>query len=165
LSGIGQRARDFAGRRRGEIKRRLTWLPRLAALAAGVAAGLLAPTVDATHPPDRLQVFFGVAAGALIAIVAAVAVVQLPQAAVRFFRPSTSIVLTAGFLAALAGLITTLDASIYRYLFAITVAAIVHGVVSTVLAGVANAAAQRDASRADRAAAIARLRDPGEPPD
>jgi hypothetical protein len=154
-----RRGTDYFRTKRGEIKRRLTGLPQIVGLFSAAVACFLAPRVDAAHPADRLQGFFGVAAGLVFTIFLSFGLIQLssnarPERVLRFFRPRTFIVLALGFAGALAGLITSLDTWTYRYLFAVTIGGLAAGIVCAVAVAFVSVAEQRAAAIASRAAAI-----------
>jgi fucose 4-O-acetylase-like acetyltransferase len=164
LHTAAERLRYFVLRRRGEIKRRLKWLPLVTAVASAVVAGVLAPRVDTSDPAANLQAFFGIALGVILAIFLGLGLVQLalparPERVLRYLGRRTFVVLVLGMAAAGGGLITSLDSTAYRYLFAITIGSCMHGLVTMLLVVTVSVAEQRSAARAALAASFGKPSD------
>ena len=88
---------------------------------------MFAPTVNTDHPPGDLGTFFTAAAAAFAALAATLYLVQLSgrarRSALVFLRRTTPAYFVIGLLASLCGLITSLPHWLYRWLFALTLAA------------------------------------------
>jgi hypothetical protein len=152
---LRSRIADFFRRRLGELTRRATALPLTAAIVSGVLAGLVAPPVDATHPAGHLGAFLGAVAAFSGAIFLGLAFMQVTSSrrthrVLRFIRLSTLLLVGLGIAASLLGLISSLPARVYRYLFAVSVGGLLDGLVAALFVAAALIAEQRDTARSER---------------
>lgn len=156
--GRSERLRDWVGRRLGEIKRRLPFLTQLGASAVALIAAVFAPAVDAQHHADRLQAFFGVAVGVIVAVLVGVGLLQVssarPWRVLRYLSGRTFILLAIGAAAASVGLITVLDTWMYRYLFGATVGCGSYAIALSLIVAAISMNQQRERVRNERADAL-----------
>ncbi len=152
---LRSRTAEFFRRRLGELTRRVAAIPLAAAIVSGVLAGLLAPPVDATHPPGHLGAFFGPVAAFSGAIFLSLGFMQVTSSrrslrVLRFIRLSVLLPVGLGVAASLFGLISSLPTWVYRYLFAVSVGGLLDGFVAALFVAVALIAEQREAARSKR---------------
>jgi hypothetical protein len=153
------RLSEALARRTGEIKRRLRHVPLIVAVVAMIGAGLLAPSVDATHSAERLQTLFGSVAGVMATLFVSLSLIQLSASKhsdwdLRFLGPPIIIWLAVGTVAGGIGAVPSLPDWIYRYLLALMAGGAFYGIVALALHGSAKFVKARANAEAERARQI-----------
>jgi hypothetical protein len=144
---------DTSGRERP----RWAWLVHAVAIVGTLAALLVAPAVDGTHPATTLSQFFATTAQVSATLVVAIALLQSPlgdPAAQRmhgWLSRWVFVYLGIATAAGTAGSITSLGSGAYPWFFALSSGPAVAGLVTVLGMGAANVAVQRERAAAERA--------------
>jgi hypothetical protein len=123
---------DWVAKRKSELRRHRTALVAFLAILAGLIALLLAPDIDTRQDASDQSGFFigGVAILAIVLGAYAVFVATDRAKAGAYLNASAVFFAITGLIAAVCGLLT-LPLGVYQFAFAVMVAALLHGVITT----------------------------------